>query len=218
MTRGPLFRGRTRALLAGISAAVLLACGAGAAIAAFSATTTNPGNTFTAAASFAATSVTSGYTVTDESNTGQPVVTTWPYAFDDSILFTTTAWATTYNASRYVDFDMSSPLPSGGRVVSSANFRMKFASTGGAGSGNACFYFEVRRASTGAVLGTYGSAGSPVACSAGATQGVSTTDRTSRPTPRAASIVNSVWLIAPRPGLETTTSGRDRSSAKSRTR
>ena len=53
---------------------------------------------------------------------------------------------------------------------------MKFASTGGAGSGNACFYFEVRRASTGAVLGTYGSSGSPVACSAGATQGVSTTD------------------------------------------
>ena len=48
---------------------------------------------------------------------------------------------------------------------------MKFASTGGAGSGNACFYFEVRRASTGAVLGTYGSSGSPVACSTGATQG-----------------------------------------------
>ena len=53
---------------------------------------------------------------------------------------------------------------------------MKFASTGGAGSGNACFYFEVRRASTGAVLGTYGSSGSPVACSTGATQTVSTTD------------------------------------------
>ena len=53
---------------------------------------------------------------------------------------------------------------------------MKFASIGGAGSGNACFYFEVRRASTGAVLGTYGSSASPVACSAGATQGVSTTD------------------------------------------
>ena len=34
----------------------------------------------------------------------------------------------------------------------------------------------MRRASTGAVLGTYGSSGSPVACSAGATQGVSTTD------------------------------------------
>jgi hypothetical protein len=53
---------------------------------------------------------------------------------------------------------------------------MKFASTGGAGSGNACFYFEVRRASTGAVLGTYGTSGSPVACSTGATQTVSTTD------------------------------------------
>jgi hypothetical protein len=162
--------------LAAVAAVVLLASAAGAAIAAFSATTTNPGNTFTAAASFAATSTTAGYSVVDESSNGQPVTTTWPYAFDDSILFTTTAWATAYSATRYVDFDLNAPLPAGGRVVSSASFRMKFASTGGAGSGNACFYFEVRRASTGAVLGTYGSSGSPVACSAGATQGVSTTD------------------------------------------
>ena len=57
---------------------MLLACGAGAAIAAFSATTTNPGNTFTAAASFAATSISPGYGVVDESSNGQPVTTTWP--------------------------------------------------------------------------------------------------------------------------------------------
>jgi hypothetical protein len=176
VTGGPLFRGRTRLALAGIAAAVLLACGAGGAIAAFTATTTNPGNTFTAAASFAATSTFTGYGLVDESSAGQLVDGTWPVAFDDSILYTTSAWTNAYSASRYADFDMSSPLPSGGRVVSSASFRMKFASTGGAGSGNACFYLEVRRASTGAVLGTYGSAGSPVACSAGATQGVSTTD------------------------------------------
>ena len=176
MTAGPLFRGRTRLVLAGIAAVVLLACGAGGAIAAFTATTTNPGNTFTAAASFAATSTSTGYGLIDESSNGQPVDATWPVAFDDSILYTTSAWANAYNASRYVDFDMSSPLPSGGRFLSSASFRMKFASTGGAGSGNACFYFELRRASTGALLGTYGSSGSPVACSAGATQGVSTTD------------------------------------------
>jgi len=176
VTRTPLFRRPTRALLAGVAAAMLLACGAGAAVAAFSATTTNPGNSFTAAASFAATSTFTGYDLVDESSNGQPVDATWPLAFDDSILFTTTAWANTYNAGRYLDYDMSGPLPSGGRVVSSASFRMKFASTGGAGSGNACFYFEVRRASTGAVLGTYGSSGSPVACSTGATQTVSTTD------------------------------------------
>ena len=175
MTGAPLFRGRTRALLAGIAAAVLLACGAGAAIAAFSATTTNPGNTFAAAASFASTSTFSAYGLVDA--TGNTTAdSTRPVAFDDSILFTSTAWATTYSASRYVDFDMNAPLPSGGRVVPSASFRMKFASAGGTGSGNACFYFEVRRASTGAVLGTYGSSGSPVACSAGATQAVSTTD------------------------------------------
>jgi hypothetical protein len=176
VTGRALFRGRTRFGLAAIAAAILLACGAGAAIAAFSATTTNPGNTFTAAASFASSSVFTGYALTDESGNGQPVDSTWPVAFDDSILDTTSAWANAYNASRYVDFDLNAPLPAGGRVVPSASFRMKFASAGGAGSGNACFYFEVRRASTGAVLGTHGSSGSPVACSAGATQGVSTTD------------------------------------------
>jgi len=176
VTAPALFRGRTRLALAAIAAVVLLACGAGAAVAAFSATTTNPGNSFTAAASFAASSAFTGYDLLDESSNGQPTDATWPVAFDDSILFTTKAWANAYNASRYADFDLNGPLPSGGRMVSSTSFRMKFASTGGAGSGNACFYFEVRRASTGAVLGTYGSSGSPVACSTGATQGVSTTD------------------------------------------
>ncbi len=185
MTRLPLFRrrrrsarfpARTRLALAAVAAVALLACGAGAAIAAFSATTTNPGNTFTAAASFASSSTFTGYGLLDESSSGQPTDATWPVAFDDSILYTTAAWANAYNASRYVDFDLNRPLPSGGRPVASASFRMKFASVGGAGSGNACFYFEVRRASTGAVLGTHGSAASPVACSTGATQGVSTTD------------------------------------------
>jgi hypothetical protein len=176
VTRPALFRGRTRLALAAVAAAVLLACGAGAAIAAFSATTTNPGSTFTAAASFASSSSFTGYDLLDGSASGQPTDATWPVAFDDSILYTTAAWANAYNASRYVDFDLNGPLPSGGRPVSSASFRMKFASIGGAGSGNACFYFEVRRASTGAVLGTHGSAGSPVACSTGATQAVSTTD------------------------------------------
>ena len=107
MTRTPLFRGRTRALLAAIAAAMLLACGAGAAIAAFSATTTNPGNTFTAAASFAATSTFArlrrGGRVEQRAAGRRHVAV----AFDDSILFTTTAWANAYNASRYVDFDMS---------------------------------------------------------------------------------------------------------------
>ena len=48
--------------------------------------------------------------------------------------------------------------------------------------------------------------------------GVRTTAATSRPAARAASIVSRVWLIVPRPGRATTTSGRPRSTARSRTR
>ena len=135
VTRTPPFRGRTRALLAGIAAAMLLACGAGAAIAAFSATTTNPGNAFTAAASFAATSTFTGYGLVDESSNGQPVDATWPLAFDDSILFTTTAWANAYNASRYLDFDMSWPAPVGrqGRVERQLQDEVRLDRRGGLG-------------------------------------------------------------------------------------
>jgi hypothetical protein len=165
----------SRLALAALAAVVLLAAGAGVAIAAFSATTSSPGNTFTAANSFAVTSVLAPYDLRDASGGGAETNASWDLAFDDSILFRTTNWAATYSTSRYVDFDMNGPLGAS-RPVSTANFRMRFASRGGPGSGNACFYFEVRRISTGAVLGTYGSSGSPVACSAGATQVTSTTD------------------------------------------
>src|SRR4029077_171250 len=47
--------------------------------------------------------------------------------------------------------------------------------------------------------------------------GVRTTQRTVRPAARAASIVKSVWLIVPSPGRAATTSGRARSTARSRT-
>ena len=168
--------GRTKLVLGALSAAVLLASGAGAAIAAFSATTSNPGNTFSAASSFASQSVFTAYDLRDRSSGGATATNvSSTTAFDDSRLFRTTNWATTYAASRYIDFDMNAPLPPG-RQLPTLNFRMKFASQGGPGSGNACFYFEVRRISTGAVLGTHGSSGSQIACSTGNTQLTSTTD------------------------------------------
>jgi hypothetical protein len=165
---------RTKLVLGALGAVVVLGAGGGAAIAAFVATTSNPGNTFSAAGSFASQSVFTGYNLSDRSS-GTATNLSDTTAFDDTRFFNTTTWATTYAANRYIDFDMNAPLPPG-RQLPTLNFRMRFASGGGAGSGNACFYFEVRRISTGAVLGTHGSSGSPIACSAGTTQLTSTTD------------------------------------------
>jgi hypothetical protein len=51
--------------------------------------------------------------------------------------------------------------------VSGASFNFNFAAAGAIQT--ACFYFEVRRISTGNVIGTHGSAGSPVDCQTGTT-------------------------------------------------
>jgi hypothetical protein len=77
-----------------------------------------------------------------------------------------------FDSSRYLQFDYNDPLPSG-QDVSGAAFEFNFAA-GGAGQ-TACFYFEVRRISTGNVIGTHGSAGSPVDCQTGTTLKATTT-------------------------------------------
>ncbi|MDX6651255.1 MAG: hypothetical protein QOJ38_36 [Solirubrobacterales bacterium] len=70
-------------------------------------------------------------------------------------------FATSFQSSRYIQWDYNAPLQAG-LGVSSPNFNFSFASSS---SGEAaCFYFEVRRASTGAVIGTHGSTSTPVAC------------------------------------------------------
>ncbi len=76
------------------------------------------------------------------------------------------AFATTFSTSRFLQYTFDNPLPTAG-VVSSAAFNFNFAGT--AAGTTSCFYFEVRKASTGTVLGTHGSAASPVACATGTT-------------------------------------------------
>lgn len=75
------------------------------------------------------------------------------------------AWGTAYSASRYLDFNMSTAAPSG-LSVSGATFDFTFSSSG---ANQTCFYFEVRRVSTGAVLATHGDATTPVACATSTT-------------------------------------------------
>ncbi len=101
-----------------------------------------------------------------DSSSGTEIDRSSPFAFSaDSRTTTTAAWSTAFAADRYLEFDLNNSLASG-VAVSAATFDFRFASSG---AGQACYYFEVRRISTSAGLGTYGSSGSPVACVTGTT-------------------------------------------------
>jgi hypothetical protein len=96
-----------------------------------------------------------------------------PHGFaNDGRTATSGALLGVFNASRYLQFDLNSPLQAG-RSVSGASFNFNFAAAG-AGQ-TTCFYFEVRRASTGTVIGTHGSPASPVACQTGTALNPTTT-------------------------------------------
>jgi hypothetical protein len=108
-----------------------------------------------------------------DSSAGSEVDVSSPFAFAaDGRTIATSAWATTFASDRYLEFDLNAPLPAG-LAVSPASFTFRFSSTGAAGG--ACFYFEVRRISTGAVVTTHGSALVPIACATGTTFSSNTT-------------------------------------------
>jgi hypothetical protein len=114
---------------------------------------------------FSAEHVTSGFDVRDASG-GPEVDRSSQFAVaGDLRTVTTKAWAPGFSSSRYLQYDMSAPLP-GGLSVSSPAFRLTFSSTG---ASTVCVYIEIRRISTDAVLATYGSSGSPAACVTGTT-------------------------------------------------
>ena len=109
--------------------------------------------------------VTPAFQVGDASS-GTEIDQSSSFAFPaDSLTTTTSAWSTAFAAGRYLEFDLNDSLASG-VVVSGATFDFRFSSSG---AGQACYYFEVRKVSSGAVLGTYGSSGSPVGCVTGTT-------------------------------------------------
>jgi hypothetical protein len=88
-------------------------------------------------------------------------------AFGDGTTTTTGNWAAAFSSTQYLDYDLNSSLPAG-LSVSGAQFNFRFAANGPADTG--CFYLEVRAASTGSLLGTHGSSGSPAGCVSGTTQ------------------------------------------------
>ena len=120
----------------------------------------------------AAITVTVPYTVATtawdlrDASSGAEVNSSAQPAFADGITFATGNWPAAFSGSSYAEFNQNAALPAG-FPVSGAAFNFKFAA--GAAGDTACYWFEVRRASTGAVVGTHGSTGAPVACVTGTT-------------------------------------------------
>ena len=138
--------------------------GIGLSLAVFTAQTEEPA-IFGSRTLFPGERVTPAFVVGDASS-GIEVDRSSPYAVaGDGLTTTTSAWSTSFAADRYLEFDLNDSLAPG-VVISAATFDIAIASSG---AGQACFYFEVRRISTGAVLGTHGSSGSPVGCVTGTT-------------------------------------------------
>ena len=104
---------------------------------------------------FSVTDVSSGSS-TDGSNS---------YAFaSDSRYFSTVAWLAAFDSTRYIELDLNAPLPAG-LSASGGQLSLRFA--GDSAGASACVYVELRRISTGSLLSSHGSSGSPLGCASG---------------------------------------------------
>lgn len=124
--------------------------------------------TFSTMRIFSGERTTTAFSVSDVSS-GAAVDGSSPTAYaGDGRSIATGAWSTGFAADRYLEFDFNGPIASA-TPASGIAFVLDFASTDG--SDTTCFYIEVRRASSGAVLAAHGSSGSPLGCVAGVSFG-----------------------------------------------
>jgi len=131
------------------------------AIAAFTSTVTGGGMALSTKRIFPGVRSAWPWDVRDASGGGAETNNSDALSFADTVTSTTKNWSSSFSATRFDDFDFSSGKPPG-IPISSATFNFTFAPS--RASDNACFYIEVRRASTNALLGTHGSSGSPLSC------------------------------------------------------
>ena len=162
----PIGRSRALVVVAAIAGLASVAVATFALSLALFTARAEPQAVFGTKALFPGERVTPAFQIGDSSS-GVEIDRSSSFAFAaDSLTTTTSAWSTAFAAGRYLEFDLNDSLASG-VAVSAATFEFTFASSA---AGQACYYFEVRRISTGAVLGTSGSSGSPVGCVTGTTQ------------------------------------------------
>jgi hypothetical protein len=166
------------AIIAALVASVGAGHVAGSTISAFSSTTALTG-TLSTKAVFAATRSWNAWDLRDASSGAETNVSD-AEAFT-GVTTTTSNWATTWSTARYLTFDMNAPLPAT-IAASGVTFNFDFADADNGPTTQTCFWFEVIRRSTSAVIGTHGSTASPVAC-----QATTTVNATSTPLPEVTS-------------------------------
>lgn len=113
---------------------------------------------------FATTATVTAHDVEDASAGGAEAFAGNSVAFNDGNLYTSsTSLPTAFSSLKYVSFTFSNPLPAG---LSVSGLSLSFGLRTGAASGThtACYFVDLRQASTDALLSTYGSSGSPLAC------------------------------------------------------
>ena len=99
--------------------------------------------------------------VGDQADTSM-ATTTWGLVAsgDGATVVTTGTWATTFSATRYVDFFYPVEAPSSA-TVSAASFKLSYRA--GTNGSNSCWYFEVYDG-TGTLIGTHGSTVATISC------------------------------------------------------
>ena len=128
---------------------------------------------------------TSAWDLRDASAGAGEVNASDPVAFgSDGRTVAATTPPTAFSTSRYLQIGLNGPLPTNA-TPSSASFNFRFAA--GSSTSTTCFYFDLRRASTNAVLSTHGSSAAPVGCVTGTGQ---TTFSTALPAVNSAAIAN----------------------------
>lgn len=171
MRRGRLLRTRATglvALLAVLTATAALAAVVGLGLPGTTAYFTNQqqpaGANIGAGRIFRGERDTVGWSVTDRSS-GSTTDGSAGFAFSgDSRYFATVAWPAAFDSARYIELDFSSPLPAG-ISVSGVQLNLRFA--GDSGGASPCLYIELRRVSSGGLLSSHGSSGSPLGCASG---------------------------------------------------
>jgi len=110
------------------------------------------------------------WTITDRSS-GSATDGSAGFAYSgDSRYFTTVAFPAAFDSARYIELDMNSPLPA---TLTTSSVTLNLRLTGNSAGATVCVYVELRRISTGALLSSHGSSGSPLLCTSGTTYSTS---------------------------------------------
>jgi len=154
----------SRGTAVAVGAVIGALLGATGAYAAFTATTAPVSATYASSHIFPTTETVPAFDLQDASAGGTEAFAGSSVAFGDGTMYTAlNTYPTAYNAARYIQFSLSSPLP-GGIPVSTLQLNVGLRDGRNGAGQQACFYAALYKDSTQALLSTYGSSASPIGC------------------------------------------------------